>query len=279
MKIASPMRYAGSRNKCWRYLLSLAPQEWTHFREPFTGSASMLLYLPKCEAWINDSNPAITRFHQTLRDDESFIPMVVDKMRELDTTEKKIEEFERVKIPFTLHRDPWATFMLNRFAAVNSVGFHRKNIASFCTAYTRCGFRPSTENNLRAEREALIRHNTKITTGDYYDVMTAPARAGEKVWIFLDPPYRMRHHASPYYEKMFSDEDHILLAERLKSCRFPWLLTINHDRYTERLYGSLGEVYVRRYKGCNAHQNRLWGIYKPKPWRTELIVRKSLIRK
>lgn len=266
MRPSSPLRYAGSRNRSWRYLLSLSPVDWTHFREPFTGSASMLLYLPKCQAWINDISPAITRFHRTVKEDEAFINRVMTNIRVLDTEDKLRSEFERCKLDFAMTRDPWATFMLNRFACVHSVGFHRRNIASFCKAYGRCGFTQSTEACLRAEKDALLRNNTVITTGDYNSVLTTPATPGARVWIFVDPPYRMNCHQNPYYEHMFSDEDHKLLAQRLKESPFQWTLTINRDRFTEAVYGSLGKVVFRRYPGSNAHQKR-------NGFRSEMIVR------
>ncbi len=235
------MRWAGSKSKTAKTILSLAPAIYREYREPFCGIAAVATsghLRPGVTVWLNDMHQALMNFWQAFIYDDQFLDTMestMDKATASDTALRQM--FEHVKADYRDRDCPLALWVLSLLSYGQYVRKQRKNIASFDPKYIAFSRRPLFNRSaLERVRSELRARRTKVTCGDYSQVLEAP---GEDVWQFIDPPYFKKdnlRNASPQYQHFLTDLQHVELCERLKTCRHKFLLTIGNSVFENVLY-------------------------------------------
>ena len=259
-----PLRYPGAKAKASKLLHSLAPADYREYREPFLGSGPMLLGSVEAESrWLNDKNPLLIRFWKWFRDDEEALHrMALTARRLTNASDREIERaFVQARAKVQQSKDPFSFWFLNRFAAAAIVSLRRPDIASLSTALRRKGMAAMRPARLAAIRAALRQKGLELTCGDYRPLLR---KTGERVWIYLDPPYLLKDKGSHIYEFPFTPDEHVALAGELRCCRHSWMLSNGDSPFIRRLYKGY-RIRHRRYTGSMPHR-------KSDRFMTELII-------
>jgi DNA adenine methylase len=230
--IKSPLRYPGGKSKAIAQILPLIPH-FDEFREPFVGGGSVFLTLkqlyPDKKYWINDLYTALYKFWEySQKDLKSVVNQVV--------TWKK--EFQNGKA-------------LHKFLTENMNNFDDLKKASAFFVFNRITFSGTTEaggfseqayqkrfTDTSIQRLMLLSQvvkDTEITNLDFQNVIE---KAGENVFIFLDPPYFSATKSALYGKngKLHKGFDHEKFAELMKNCKHKWLITYDNSDYIKNLF-------------------------------------------
>jgi DNA adenine methylase len=253
--IKSPLRYPGGKSKAIDQILPLLPY-FEEFREPFVGGGSVFLAVkqryPDRKYWINDLYLELYKFWEYVQKD---IESVVNQVN----TWKK--EFENGK-------------ELHKFLGENMSSFDDIKKASAFFVFNRITFSGTTEaggfseqafqkrfTESSIQRLSLLKNvvkNTQITNFDYENVVTV---AGEKVFIFLDPPYFSATKSALYGKngKLHKSFDHERFAQVMKNCEHQWLITYDNCDYIKDLFSfaNIAEwhlMYGMRNQTKNSYQ-------------------------
>lgn len=227
-KAILPFRWAGGKY----YALSKLRQFWYNFghdeyREPFFGGGAVFWAKQKTKFnWINDIDDGLIR---TLK----FIADPINRQHLLEKFENgeeaNKEEYAKVKNlePKNELEFVYKYYYLNR----TSFSGKMKNPS--------WGYRPKRSLPPARWKERIVPCgekllNTDITCLDFKDVMLADAK-GEKVLMFLDPPY---YHAKQesHYACSFKKTDHERLAEVCKKTPHSFFLTYDDCPEIRELY-------------------------------------------
>ncbi|MDZ8026909.1 MAG: DNA adenine methylase [Nostoc sp. DedQUE11] len=222
--IKSPLRYPGGKSKAINQIVEYLPDNFSEFREPFVGGGSVFIYLkqkfPDLKIWINDLNRELFLFWKFAQFD---IAQLVKEIRQIKVKYRdgkllfaeltsvdvnKLSDFERAVRFFVLNR---ITFS----GTVESGGFSQE---AFHKRFTDSSIE-------RLEKlENILAKNVEITNLDYSHLLS---QAGEKVFLFLDPPY-FNATKSKLYGKdgdLHTSFQHQRFAEILQQCDHRWLIT------------------------------------------------------
>jgi DNA adenine methylase len=93
-----------------------------------------------------------------------------------------------------------------------------------------------TESSIqRLNQFAKVINGSTITNLDYEALVK---RAGENVFIFLDPPYYSATKSALYGKNgsMHKSFDHAKFAENMKKCTHKWLITYDDSEYIRKLF-------------------------------------------
>ncbi|MDZ8082786.1 MAG: DNA adenine methylase [Nostoc sp. DcaGUA01] len=222
--IKSPLRYPGGKSKAINQIVEYLPDNFSEFREPFVGGGSVFIYLkqkfPDLKIWINDLNRELFLFWKFAQFD---IAQLVKEIRHIKVTYRdgkllfaeltsvdvnKLSDFERAVRFFVLNR---ITFS----GTVESGGFSQE---AFHKRFTDSSIE-------RLEKlENILAKNVEITNLDYSHLLS---QAGEKVFLFLDPPYFNATQSKLYGKDgdLHTSFQHQRFAELLQQCHHRWLIT------------------------------------------------------
>ncbi|MBD2336977.1 DNA adenine methylase [Calothrix sp. FACHB-156] len=220
----SPLRYPGGKSKAINQIIEYLPENFTEFREPFVGGGSVFIYLkqkfPNLKIWINDLNRELFLFWKFAQSDISELVKEIRHIKhkytdgkllftELTTVDiNQLSDFERAVRFFVLNR---ITFS----GTVESGGYSQE---AFHKRFTN-----SSIDRLE-KLESILSNDILITNLDYSELLYAP---GEKVFLFLDPPYFIATKSKLYGKggKLHTSFEHQKFAEILKQCHHNWLIT------------------------------------------------------
>ncbi len=222
--LKSPLRYPGGKSKAINQIVEYLPDHFSEFREPFVGGGSVFIYLkqnfPDIKIWINDLNRELFLFWKFAQSD---IAQLVKEIRhikakytdgkllytQLTTVDvNNLSDFERAVRFFVLNR---ITFS----GTVESGGFSQE---AFHKRFTDSSIE-------RLEKlENILDKNVEITNLDYSYLLQ---RQGEKVFLFLDPPYFSATKSKLYGKDgdLHTSFQHQRFAELLQQCHHSWLIT------------------------------------------------------
>ena len=254
--IKSPLRYPGGKSRAIKIISPIIP-EFEEFREPFLGGGSVFVFLkqryPSKTYWINDLYPNLFHFwKQTQQNLDKLIEQVFAWRSEFDNGKvlhryllDNIETFDKLK-------KESAFFVFNRITfsgTSESGGFSN---AAFEKRFTLSSIE-------RVKLLSSILNDTKITNLDYKKVIE---KEGERVFIFLDPPYYSATKSALYgkngnLHKIF---DHERFANDLKKTNHKWLITYDDSEYIRELFSfaNISEwnlTYGMRNVSKNGNQN------------------------
>lgn len=220
-------RYPGGKSKVADWIISHAPLDVGEYREPMVGGGGVFFRMGSAiPSWIADVNPGLIEVYRALqRRPKQFIAacraIPHDGLR---------DAFERLKL------DESADQAL-RYYLINRVGWGgRVNYALPSRLFfsNPTGWRIVDTDKLERASERL--RNTHISCCDYRALMLTP---GERVWVYLDPPYVKNTElqaTSKLYQDSFTDEDHIALWDVFRRCKHNVALSYDDTAFIRYLY-------------------------------------------
>lgn len=233
--VKSPLRYPGGKSRAIAQILAQIPLNMTEYREPMVGGGSVFLAVKSAlgnhlqRYWINDLNYDLICFWRAARDQNSALIERINALKRaypdgralwhyLQTTESQQDDLARAARFFILNR---ITFS----GVVDSGGYSQQAFEH--------RFTDSAIERIRKLAPRLA--NVHITHGDYALLLETH---GERVFVFLDPPY-WRASASRLYGTdgiLHTTFDHMRLAQCLRGCPHHWLLTYDDSPLIRHLF-------------------------------------------
>lgn len=229
--IKSPLRYPGGKAKAIKQIIQHLPKEFDEqweYREPFVGGGSLFIYLkqkyPNLKIWINDLNAELYFFWKVAQSDLEKLVSEVRKVKASCTDGKGLfRDYLKVKVEYLSDLERAVRFfVLNRISfsgTVESGGFSQQAF-----------LRRFTDSSIdRLAKLAPILQDVKITNLDYGEVLKP---GGERVFIFLDPPYFVAKKSKLYGKggHLHTNFEHQRFAEEMrKICSHRWLITYDNS--------------------------------------------------
>ncbi len=249
--IKSPLRYPGGKSRALKQILPIVPN-FKEFREPMVGGGSVFFALkqinPTAKFWINDINKELYLFWKYCRDEANNLFDEIKKIKETSKDGKKlhkdlletenISDFERAVRFFVLNRITFSG--LAESGGYSNLAFNQRFTIS------------SIE---RLKKASKILQETKITNEDYEKVLS---KEGEKVFIFLDPPYYTTTKSKLYGKNGCLHEgfNHSKFAEDMKKCKHKWLITYDDCSEVRELF-NFANIYIWQLQyGMNNYKQK-----------------------
>lgn len=251
----SPLRYPGGKNKLSEYvkeLIYIKKLNNSTYIEPFCGGAAVALYLlingHVSDIIINDYDRSIYAFWYSVI---NFNEQLCEKIRETEVTieewknQKRIQENKENENLLVLG---FSTLFLNR---TNRSGIIKAGVIG--------GVEQKGEYKLdcRFNKEEIInkislignyREKIRLYNLDTEDLIDNVIKnMAKKSFIFFDPPYYKK--GSGLYTNFFKHEDHISLANKIKSIKYhSWIVTYDNLEVIKKMYPTfLKETYKLNY--------------------------------
>lgn len=230
----SPLRYPGGKAKVLDCLLPLFPSDVAELREPFVGGGSVFLsfiamYQGLRRCWINDLNPDVASFWHVLKEMPNRLVDLVWEFKTNFPDGRKLYQHLMWNYPAgdELSRAV-RFFIINRitFSGVMDAGGYSAN--AFQHRFTMTSLQ-------KLQDAAAFLRPVRVSQGDYEPLLSS---AGERVFLFLDPPYYSATDSKLYGEGgvLHTAFDHERFAFDLKRCPHRWLLTYDDDPDIRRLF-------------------------------------------
>ena len=241
----SPLRYPGGKARVAPYLTALiraqAPRP-SIYAEPFAGGAGAALRLLVDETVrsvrINDLSPGVAAFWRCVfYHTEQFAGLIEHATVDIEHWHQARHIFQTPSGRDDLQLG-FATFFLNRcnrsgiltarpIGGMDQTGkwkidarFNKRDLAE------------------RVRRLGQYRRRVNVTQLDGCEFMEDIQSLGSEVFAYIDPPYIVQ--GEDLYLDSLSHDDHRRLAEYLRDCETPWMLTYDvSEKITEELYAGL----------------------------------------
>lgn len=221
--MVGPLSYVGGKNRLARTIISLIP-EHSCYCEPFCGGAQVFFHkAPSKVEILNDLNDDIFNF---LRMCQMHYEELVRYLRYCVVSRTWFELFEKID-PATLTDVQRAARFF--FLQKNCYGglVRRRNFV--VSVEDRSNYNPEALPELIAKTHERLLH-VELECLPYQDVLKKCDR--KSTFFYIDPPYFNRYH----YKFNFEEEDFAELANRLKSLKGRFLLSLNDTPEVRRLF-------------------------------------------
>lgn len=228
----SPLRYPGGKSRAVPLIATLVPP-FEEFREPFLGGGSVFIYLkqkfPNKKFWVNDMYPELFKFWEYAQKDVEELIQKIYEWRKKYPVGKELHRFLNENLDhFNDLERATAFFIYNRvtFSGTSlSGGFSER---AFQERFTESSIQ-------RLQPFGQLIQNAKITNLDYELLLKAE---GEKVFIFLDPPYYSATKSALYGKNghLHKGFDHERFAENMRNCKHNWLITYDDCETVRALF-------------------------------------------
>lgn len=225
----SPLRFPGSKSRVLKRIRPYLEIDHDEYREPFVGGGSIFFGKPLANnCWINDKDPNVFSFFEIIRD------RPIELCNLIRNTYPTIELWKNYR-----NRE----ISLDKLEkAFNLLFFNRTNYSGIYTANPIGGIDQSSEWKIdcRWNPEMLCERilscseklqGVTITNTDFEEIITSP---GNNVLLIIDPPYYEKGHQ--LYPVSMSHDDHVRLAELLRRTNHNFLLTIDDNEETRKIY-------------------------------------------
>jgi len=246
-------RYPGGKSKAGirNWILAQMPADTLEYREPFVGGGGVFFSVDtQLTRWINDIHPDLIAVYRALKRNDGFIesckqikPACSGELLSGRYNARLGRIFDRFK--HNEEMDPALRyFFLNRTVFAGRVNY---NIPSRLYYSHPDGWNIIKTTKLEDAAGCLKR--VKITCRDYNHLLVAP---GNKVWIYIDPPYVVNTNLTPssqLYQHNFTIDDHVLLAERVKNCKHRVCLSYDKHPLIRDLYKDF-RIIERDHTNC-----------------------------
>lgn len=237
----SPLRYPGGKACIFKFMTKLLEENdlvGTDYAEPYAGGAGLALRLMMEEyvgdIYINDLDPSIHAFWNAIltRPDDfckwvEDVPVTVEQWlyyKQIQTSYKTVDSFELAK----------STFFLNR-----------TNVSGVITGGIIGGLKQEGKYKIdvRFNKKDLINRIINISkfskrihlyNMDGVDFVKELERMRKNIFIYLDPPYYKK--GSDLYMNAFRDNDHQLLASKVKKLKKKWVISYDNQDFIVQLY-------------------------------------------
>ena len=238
LKVKSPLRFPGGKSRALKQILPIIP-EFKEYREPMVGGGSVFFALkqkfPEKKFWINDINKELFLFWKACKTNNQDMLDGVIKLK------KNYEDGKKLYLKFNGHVKNLTNiqrairfFLLNRITFSGLADSGGYSDESFKKRFTFSSFD-------RSEKSRDILKNVKITCIDYNRIIN---KEGDKVFIFLDPPYFNNGSSKLYGKKgnIHTNFDHDKFAKNVKKCKHNWLITYDNSPKIIELF-SYANIY------------------------------------
>ena len=237
----SPLRYPGGKACIFKFMTKLLEENdlvGTDYAEPYAGGAGLALKLMMEEyvgdIYINDLDPSIHAFWNAIltRPDDfckwvEEVPVTVEQWlyyKRIQSNYKTVDSFELAK----------STFFLNR-----------TNVSGVITGGIIGGLKQEGKYKIdvRFNKKDLINRIKDISkfskrihlyNMDGVDFVKELERMRKNIFIYLDPPYYKK--GSDLYMNAFRDNDHQLLASKVKKLKKKWVISYDNQDFIVQLY-------------------------------------------
>ena len=238
----SPLRYPGGKSRALKQILPHVPLNISEFREPFVGGGSVFFCIRSLfqdcikSYWINDLNYDLYCFWKEVRDNA---PDLIATLREIRATaidgRALFEELTQAKDELNQNQNALSKFQRAvRFFVLNRITF--SGIVD-SGGYSQSAYEKRfTDSSIeRVKNISPYLAGTKITNGDYTEAL---CQEGDKVFIFLDPPYWKATESKLYGVRgtLHTAFDHAQFAENMRKCPHKWLITYDDSPVIRELF-------------------------------------------
>ena len=230
--IKSPLRYPGGKSRSVDLISTIIP-EFDEFREPFLGGGSIFIYakqrFPNKTFWINDLYFELYKFWEMTQKNVNALIDKIYEWRNQFPIGKELHKFLNENLASFNDLERGAAFFI-----YNRITFSGTSLSGGFSEHAFIG--RFTESSIqRLNQFAKVINGSTITNVDYEELVK---RAGENVFIFLDPPYYSATKSALYGKNgnMHKTFDHIKFAENMKNCTHKWLITYDDSKYIRDLF-------------------------------------------
>lgn len=229
------VKWAGGKRQIIDKLMSLVPNEYNTYYEPFIGGGALLFALSPKVAVINDSNEELMNAYQCLKDETKF-PKMCKELNHFETNHSEefyyeIRNKDKDKKKFSKMPDykrAARTIYLNKACfnglyRVNSKNEFNVPFGKKTTVNTYDG------QNLGIIHSYLNFNDVKIQCLDF-EKSVSTAQKGD--FVYLDPPYDSDTHTFNHYtENGFGKEEQKRLAKVFKELdkKGVYVMLSNHN--------------------------------------------------
>lgn len=235
--IKSPLRYPGGKSRAVKIIAELIP-EFDEFREPFLGGGSVFIRakqrFPNKKFWVNDLYFELFKFWEMTQKDVCNLARKIYEWRDRFPIGKELHKFLNENLDGFDDLERAAAFFI-----YNRITFSGTSLSGGFSEGAFTG--RFTESSIERLNEfANIIKGATITNFDYAELVN---RAGENVFIFLDPPYHSAKKSALYGKNghLHKSFDHEKFAEAMRNCKHKWLITYDDSEYVRDLF-SFAEI-------------------------------------
>jgi len=240
-------RYPGGKAKLQEPIVQLLREQtnWTQYREPFFGGGAIGLNFMATNstvtsAWLNDLDvglaslwTATKNYPQELKNlvgsFEPSVPAFTEFKAELKTTDTMpIDRDETVRIGFeklAVHQMSYSG--LGTMSGGPLGGYLQRSNYKIDDRWSP----DALQLKIDAMHEQLSKIEVRITHHDFAELITDTSQTA---LIYLDPPYYVNGNA--LYQNGFTKDDHLRLAELLKTTKHRWVLSYDDCPEVRALY-------------------------------------------
>lgn len=251
--MVGPLAYLGGKNRVAKKIIALIP-EHTAYIEPFCGGAQVFFHKePSKVEILNDLNEDVFNFlrvcqmhyEELLR----YLQFSIVSRKWFDLFEKTLPEtltdIQRAARFFYLQKNCYGGLIVRRNFSVS--------------VQDGSNYNPSTLPELLRKTYERMR-NVQLECLPYQDILRKYDRSF--TFFYLDPPYFNR----PYYKFNFEEKDYVELADRLKTLKGKFLLSLNNTPEIRQIFRAfnietLAMTYSSQRKAGKKYQELLIANY------------------
>lgn len=249
-RVILPFRWAGGKYYALKLLRPFWQIEHDEYREPFLGGGSVFWAKPKVKYnWINDIDEDLIQTLTYISDFQKRDKLLDLFKDEFEATKEKYREVKNIASTSDLER-------AYRYYYLNRTSFSGK------MRNPTWGYKPVRSLPPYRWKERIIPcseklQGVKVTSEDFEKIILSEPE-GEKILMFLDPPYFIPKQTS-HYAKSFQKDDHYRLAGLLKKTTYSFFLTYDDCPEIRSIYkwANINELnFIYRLDNSNNNENK-----------------------
>ncbi|MBD2776214.1 DNA adenine methylase [Iningainema tapete] len=253
--VKSPLRYPGGKSRVVDYILPYVPLDVSEFREPFVGGGSVFIAVKSIfhkrisKYWLNDLNLDLYLFWKYTRDEINNLVTAITKLRQFHQDGRELYKYLNDKNNICSEFDKAVRFfIMNRitFSGVMDSG-----------GYSQQAFEKRfTESCIeKLANVSSYLSDVHISCGDYEELLI---QGGNKVFLFLDPPYYQATKSKLYGVKgnLHTNFDHERFAHTVKRCEHRWLITYDDCPEIRKLFSFADITELEVQYGMNNYKQK-----------------------
>ena len=258
--IKTPLRYPGGKSRAVKFLKNYFPETFIEYREPFFGGGSVGLYITQnnknIKIKVNDINYSLYSFWNTLK---LFPNDMINGIRML----KNKFDIGRELYNFIYSRRTSNISMLD-----NAIYFFILNRITFSGLVDSGGYseRAFLERFTNKSIEKLKEVYFVIKDFEFYsnDFPELIQMNGDKVFIFLDPPYYSTSNSKLYGKcgDLHKNFNHNKLYDLLSNTNHKFMLTYGNNDYIKKIYRKFNIIEWNLQYGMNNYKQNKAAIGK-----------------
>lgn len=236
------MRFPGGKQRLVKQIAELAPKDFLEYREPFVGGGSVYFHFRSLglgkEFWLNDLFEPVANFWKQLAKNPDEVRKYVQCFKTDELNGRKLfngmKEFYAT-CPKEQHEDDLAA----AFFIINRISFSG---LGFSGGYSKASFegRFNKSHIAMLDQCGTVLNGTKVTNLDYSELLS---KDGEKVFIYLDPPYDIESN-NLYGDRGNAHKtfDHEKFAYDCANSKHKWLITYNDNELIRKLFSPFATI-------------------------------------